>query len=108
MRNNLTLTVAILAIGSSVFTVQANMKGFIDAKAEFDRHCASCHPDGGNIINQTKPLKKESLEKNGIKNWKDIVAKIRNPGPGMTSFNKKEISDKEAKAIAGYILKTFK
>jgi cytochrome c6 len=33
---------------------------------------------------------------------------MRNPGPGMTKFDKKEISDKEAKAIAEYVLKTFK
>jgi cytochrome c6 len=33
---------------------------------------------------------------------------MRNPGPGMTKFDKKTISDKEARAIADYILKTFK
>lgn len=80
----------------------------IDGAKEFQKHCASCHPDGGNIVNSAKTLKKATLEANGVKTWKDIVAKMRNPGPGMTKFEKKDVSDREAKAIADYILKTFK
>jgi len=33
---------------------------------------------------------------------------MRSPGPGMTKFDAKTIPDKEAKAIADYILRTFK
>jgi len=80
----------------------------IDAKHEFEEHCASCHPKGGNIINAQKTLSKKALAANGIKTDKDIVAKMRNPGPGMTKFDAKAVNDKEAKAIADYILKTFK
>jgi cytochrome c6 len=80
----------------------------IDAAAEFKKHCAVCHPDGGNIINKNKPIGKKALEANGIKSDKEIVAKMRKPGPGMTAFDAKTISDREAKAIADYILKTFK
>ena len=42
----------------------------------FKAKCASCHPDGGNII---KP--KETLK--GIKDTKKITAKIRKGGGGM-------------------------
>lgn len=108
MKKSLIATVTMLVIGTVTFSVQANMEGKMAAKAEFDKHCSACHPDGGNITNPSKPLNKSSLAKSGIKSWKDIVSKIRKPGPGMTSFDKKEISDKEAKAIAEYILKTFK
>ena len=80
----------------------------IDAKHEFEEHCASCHPKGGNIIKADKTLSKKVLAANGIKTDKDIVAKMRNPGPGMTKFDEKAIDAKEAKAIADYILKTFK
>ncbi len=86
----------------------AEVNGKLDAKAAYDKHCASCHPAGGNIINKTKSLKKADLRKSGVKNWQDVVAKMRNPGPGMQPFTKQAISDKEAKAIAEYILKTFK
>jgi len=80
----------------------------LDAKQEFEEHCASCHPKGGNIVNAKKTLSKKSLAANGIKSTKDIVAKMRNPGPGMTKFDEKSVPAKEATAIASYILKTFK
>jgi cytochrome c6 len=108
MKKRLIVTVTMLAVGAFAIGAQADTKGKMDAKKEFEKHCATCHPDGGNMINPAKPLGKEALEKNGVKSWKDIVAKMRNPGPGMTKFGKKEISDKEARAIAEYILKTFK
>ncbi len=80
----------------------------IDGKKEFQEHCAECHKDGGNMVNPTKTLSKKDREANGVKTAKDIIAKMRNPGPGMTKFDAKTISDKEAKAIADYIIKTFK
>ena len=79
----------------------------IDGKKEFEEHCAVCHPNGGNIVNAQKPLNRKSLKVNGVKNAKDIIAKMRNPGLGMTKFDEKTISNKEAKAIAEYILKSF-
>lgn len=79
-----------------------------DAKAEFTKHCGACHPNGGNIMKADKTLSKKSLAAHGIKTDKDIIAKMRNPGPGMTKFDEKTIPQKEAKLIADYILKTFK
>jgi len=84
---------------------------FADEKsgeAEFKEHCAVCHPDGGNIVNLQKTLSKKNLAANKIKTAADIVKIVRNPGPGMTKFDTKTISDKEAKEIAAYILMTFK
>ena len=75
---------------------------------EFKEHCAACHADGGNIIKADKTLSHKDREKNGIKTAKDIVNIMRKPGMGMTTFDKKTISDKEAKTIADYIIKTFK
>ena len=80
----------------------------INGKKEFAEHCAICHPNGGNTINSTKPLHRKALKANGVKSAKDIIAKMRNPGPAMTKFDEKTISNKEAQAIADYILKTFK
>lgn len=80
----------------------------ISGEAEFKNHCAVCHPDGGNIINPAKTLHKKDLDANGIKKPADIIAKMRNPGPGMTKFDKQTIPDNEAKAIAAYVLKAFK
>jgi cytochrome c6 len=76
--------------------------------AEFKEHCAVCHPDGGNIINPKKALLKKDREANGIRNEADIIKTIRKPGPGMTPFDEKTISEEEAQEVAKYILKTFK
>ena len=79
-----------------------------DGKKEFEKHCAACHPNGGNIINAQKTLNMKSLKTNGVKSAKDIIGKMRNPGSGMTKFDEKTIPNKEAMAIAKYILKAFK
>ncbi|MBI5100956.1 MAG: c-type cytochrome [Nitrospirae bacterium] len=74
----------------------------------FKQHCAICHPDGGNIINPAKTLHKKDLSANNVKSAGDIVSKMRNPGEGMTKFDKTAVPDADAKEIAEYILKTFK
>ena len=74
----------------------------------FMKNCAVCHPDGKNIINPAKTLHKEALSANGIRGVADIVRNMRNPGPGMTRFDDKAIPDETARAIAEYILKTFR
>ena len=80
----------------------------IDGKKEFEEHCAVCHPNGGNTINSMKTLHRNALKANGVKGAKSIIDKMRNPGPGMTKFDTNTISKNEAKAIAEYILKSFK
>lgn len=74
----------------------------------FKQHCAACHLDGKNIINPQKTLSKKDMEANKVKSAEDIVKLMRSPGPGMVKFDDKTISEKDAKAIAEYILKTFK
>jgi len=100
----------VMIAGGSIAAEKAekNESYKIAGEAEFKEHCAVCHPDGGNIINPAKTLHKKDLDVNGIKNAGDIIAKMRNPGPGMMQFDKKTIPDKEAQTIAEYILKTYK
>lgn len=74
----------------------------------FKKHCAQCHPDGSNIVKPEKTLSAKDREAHKIKTVKDIIKLMRNPGPGMVKFGEKTISEKEARAIAEYILKTFK
>lgn len=73
----------------------------------FTANCKVCHPDGGNIINPAKTLHKKDRMANNVKTESDIVNKMRNPGPGMTKFDEKTISDKDAHTIAAYVIKTF-
>ncbi|GFE57164.1 c-type cytochrome [Geobacter sp. AOG1] len=110
MKQGVLTTVCMLALTAFATGSFADTKKGqkIDGKKEFEEHCAVCHKDGGNIVNPAKTLSKKDREASGVKNAKDITATMRKPGPGMTAFDKKTISDKEAKAIADYILKTFK
>lgn len=78
-----------------------------DGQALFQQNCAVCHPAGGNIINPLKALDGESLAANGIVTVGDIVDNMRQPGPGMTPFDKELLSDRDAGRIAEYILQTY-
>lgn len=74
----------------------------------FAQYCAGCHPDGGNLLYPQKTLHRIDLAANGITTSAGIVAKMRSPGRGMRQFDKAALSDNDARAIAQYILATFK
>ena len=76
-------------------------------EALFKEHCSMCHPDGTNIINPKKTLHKKDREANNVKTEDEIVKLIRNPGPGMTKFDPNVLSEKDAREIAKYIIKTY-
>ncbi len=73
----------------------------------FMKHCSKCHPDGRNVVTVTKSLNPKDREANNVKTEEDIIKLMRTPGPGMVKFGPKVISDKDAKAIAEYVIKTF-
>lgn len=80
----------------------------MDGEAAFRQYCTECHSGGGNMIKPDKTLSKADREKNGVRTARDIIHLIRNPGEGMTTFDEKTVTEKEAQAIADYILTTFK
>lgn len=104
--------IGVLAVAAALAVPAAGVlaaeKKVSPGKKLFEQYCAACHPNGGNIINPTFALHKKDRDANGVKTAKDIVGKMRKPGPGMTAFDAKTISDKDAKEIATYIIMTFK
>ncbi|HTP64914.1 MAG TPA: c-type cytochrome [Geobacteraceae bacterium] len=110
MKKSLIAAVSILTLAafSAVGLADTKKGGKIDGKKEFEEHCAVCHKDGSNVVNPAKTLSKKDRMANGVKSAKDIVKLMRKPGPGMTAFDAKTISDKEAMAIAEFIIKTYK
>ena len=78
-----------------------------DGKILFARHCVGCHYNGGNTVNPAKPLTRIYREANGLRTPKELVAKIRQGGPGMPAFSAARLSEPNAQAIAEYIIKTF-
>ena len=109
MKKLLTVSILVMAACLIVIFAYANdMKEETMGKQLFNEHCVVCHPDGGNIINPEKTLHKKELNEHKLTRADDIVALMRNPGPGMTSFDKETIPDEFAEKIARYILDTFK
>lgn len=97
MKKNLIMVTVAVSVGMMSVASFATETGETIFKAK----CASCHPNGGNIINKSKTIK-------GIKDPKEITGKIRKGGGGMPPFDAKAVSDADAKAVAAYIIKTFK
>ncbi len=96
----------ILSMGGIILTGTA-LGAEQTGEALFKQNCSVCHVNGDNIVNPQKPLHKKEREANGVKTAADIIKRMRNPGPGMTKFDEKTISNKDAHKIAEYILKTF-
>jgi mono/diheme cytochrome c family protein len=59
----------------------------------FNEHCVMCHPDNKKMkdINKTE----------------DIIKTMRNPKPGMPTFNEEEIPNDAAEAITKYIFSSI-
>jgi cytochrome c6 len=77
-------------------------------KAMFKQYCSSCHPDGGNVSDPSLPLYGSALKRNHITKPEDIVRIMRNPLSRMIRFDVSTLSDKDARAIAEYVLATFR
>ena len=97
----------VLVICSTAMSVFAEKDSVKTGEAKFKALCSVCHPEGGNVMNPKKTLSKQDRDANNVKTADDIVARMRNPGPGMTKFDEKTVSNKDAHSIAEYILKTF-
>jgi len=79
-----------------------------DGEALFKQYCAACHPDGGNVSDPKRTLHGSVLKSNHITTPEDIVRIMRNPLSRMIRFDPSTLSDKDARAIAEYVLKTFR
>jgi cytochrome c6 len=105
MKKLTALCAAVLALSCLTKTAEATASA---GAAGFEANCAECHPGGENSVNPAKNLRVMTLRANGIVSAQDIIAKMRNPGPGMARFDPKDLPDKEAREIARYILATFR
>ncbi len=74
----------------------------------FKQFCSPCHPDGGNVTDPQRTLRGSALKANHISNPADIVRVMRHPISRMIRFDETTISDQDARAIAEYVLATFK
>lgn len=76
--------------------------------ALFRQFCFNCHPDGGNVSDPQRTLRGADLRRHHITAPEDIVRIMRRPISRMIGFDAQTIPDREARAIAEYILTTFR
>lgn len=76
-------------------------------EALFRQFCANCHPDGGNVSDPARNLHRSTLRANGITRPEDILRIMRHPISRMLRFDEKVLPDRDARAIAQYVLDTF-
>lgn len=73
----------------------------------FRQYCATCHPDGGNVSDPRRNLRRSTLRANHITKPEDIIRIMRKPVSRMIAFDRSTISDRDARAIAEYVLTAF-
>ena len=77
-------------------------------EALFKQYCAACHPNGGNVSDPKRALYGSVLKSNHITTPEDSVRIMRHPLSRMIRFDASTLSDKDARAIAEYVLKAFR
>ena len=99
-------SIAVFVVFAAAGTGQADQPK--TGEAEFKTYCSACHYEGGNLLKADKTLSKSDRERNGVKSAQDIIRLVRHPGEGMTVFDESMLSEKDAQAIAEYIITTYK
>ena len=79
-----------------------------DGEALFRQYCATCHPNGGNVSDTEHTLYGSVLKRKHITTPEDIVRIMRNPLSRMIRFDPSTLPDRDARAIAEYVLKAFR
>jgi cytochrome c6 len=74
----------------------------------FKRYCSSCHPNGGNVTDPQRTLFSSTLKRNHITTPDDVVRVMRHPISRMIRFDEGTLSNQDARAIAEYVLTSYK
>ncbi len=74
-----------------------------DGQQIFNANCSACHIGGNNVIIANKTLRKEALEKYGMKSLEAIKNQVVNGKNAMPAFGERLQND-EVVAVAAYVL----
>lgn len=69
----------------------------------FTAKCASCHMGGKNVVDPTKTLSKQDLQKNGRDSIDAIIAQVTKGKNAMPAFGG-QLSDQDIEDVATYVL----
>ncbi len=69
----------------------------------FEIHCASCHPNGNNIIRRGKNLKLRTLRRRKLDSVEAIAELVTQGKNNMSAYNDR-LSPQEIQAVSAYVL----
>lgn len=68
----------------------------------FNKHCAGCHVNGGNIIRRSRTLKLAALKRNGL-DQPEAIARIAREGIGQMSGYAEALGEGGDRIVADWI-----
>jgi cytochrome c6 len=100
------LSIVLLAI--AIFTVGFGRPALAEVDIAngakvFQANCAACHAGGRNLVSPPKTLKKEALEKYGMKSIEAITTQVTKGKGAMPKFGGR-LSDQQIEDVATYVL----
>jgi cytochrome c6 len=75
-----------------------------DGAVIFEKNCAGCHVNGGNIVRRGKNLKLKTLQKNQLDSV-DAIADLVTNGKGIMSAYGERLSAEEIATVSKFVLK---
>lgn len=109
-----TLVFTSTTIVNTLIMPSSSLASSIDGSKLFEMSCSGCHSYGGNILNNRKTLKKDSLISNNVNELSKIVDIITNGKGQMPPYGSykspigniipAKYNDDEISSIANYIL----
>lgn len=94
----ISLLIAFLALTNSALAGDADNGAKI-----FKANCAACHAGGNNLVNATKTLKKDALEKYEMYSAEAIITQVINGKNAMPSF-KGRLNSQQIEDVAAYVI----
>ena len=83
-------------------TAQPDADTTMTASALFEKECAGCHVNGGNIVRRGKNLKPRALKRHGVDSVEAIAMLITN-GKGLMSAYGDRLSPEAIDLLANYV-----
>jgi cytochrome c6 len=71
---------------------------------EFKKNCASCHPNGGNVIEPEDTIKGSPK----LRDFETFLSWIRKPVQPMPTFSPSQLSEEQARQLYDYIVEATK
>jgi cytochrome c6 len=103
MKRLLGIGLLALALTMFAFSRPALATDIASGAKVFGANCAACHMNGGNLVNATKTLRKDVLEKYEMASIEAIKTQVTNGKNAMPAFRSR-LNAQQIEDVAAYVL----